>query len=122
MVIDSSQERTHAHTTGEALTSAARLTGLLSAYLALIEVVLLARLPFLERMVGFDRLTVWHRWNGHAVLDLALAHVVFSVWAYAKQDQAGFFREYWNWLHLPQPGAPGAVAAATGKLSKHPSI
>ncbi len=49
---------THVHTTGDALTSAARLTGLLGAYLALIEVVLLARLPFLERLVGFDRLTL----------------------------------------------------------------
>ena len=44
-----------------------RLTAFLAGYLALIEVLLLARLPFLERLVGFDRLTVWHRWNGHAV-------------------------------------------------------
>jgi hypothetical protein len=29
----------------------------------LIQVVLLARLPFLERLAGFDRLTVWHRWT-----------------------------------------------------------
>ena len=37
--------------------------------------------------VGFDRLTVWHRWNGHACLDLVLAHVVFSVWGYAALDR-----------------------------------
>ncbi|HEX7582611.1 MAG TPA: hypothetical protein VF321_05945, partial [Gaiellaceae bacterium] len=60
---------------GDVLTSIARLTGLLSAYLALIQVILLARVPALERLVGFDRLTVWHRWNGHACLDLVLAHV-----------------------------------------------
>ena len=48
---------------------------------------LLARLPWLERLVGFDRLTVWHRWNGHACLDLVLAHVVFTVWGYALIDQ-----------------------------------
>ncbi len=54
------------HSTGELLTSIARITGLLGAYLALIQVLLLARLPLLERLVGFDRLTVWHRWNGHA--------------------------------------------------------
>ena len=68
------------HSTGEAFTSVARITGLLSAYLALLQVVLLARLPVLERAVGFDRLSVWHRWNGHACIDLVLAHVVFSVW------------------------------------------
>ena len=64
---------------------------------------LLARLPFLERIVGFDRLTVWHRWNGHAVIYLMLAHVVCSVWGYAKQDGELWFQEYWNWLTLPQP-------------------
>ena len=41
----------------------------------------------LERLTGFDRLTVWHRWNGHACLDLILAHVVFSVWGYALMDR-----------------------------------
>ena len=112
----------HWHTFDDVLLGLGRLTALLSGYLALIEVVLLARLPFLERLVGFDRLTVWHRWNGHAVLDLALAHVVFSVWGYAKQDQHNFFREYWNWLTLPQPKAPDAVGAASGAISKHPSI
>src|SRR5580765_1681023 len=82
---------------GDVLTSIARLTGLLSAYLALIQVILLARVPALERLVGLDRLTVWHRWNGHACLDLVLAHVVSSVWGYARQDKHSFFREYWNW-------------------------
>ena len=55
------------HKTADVLTSFARLTGLLSAYLALVQVLLLARLPALERAIGLDRLSVWHRWNGHAV-------------------------------------------------------
>jgi len=80
-------------TTGEALTSVARITGLLSAYLALIQVVLLARLPALESLVGFDRLTVWHRWNGHATIDLVVAHVFFSVWGYALMDKFSIGKE-----------------------------
>ena len=84
---------TRVHTTGEALTSVARITGLLSAYMALIQVVLLARLPWLERLVGFDRLSVWHRWNGHACLDLVLAHVVFSIWGYALMDKLPLTKE-----------------------------
>ena len=67
-------------TTGEALTSVGRITGLLAAYLALLQVILLARVPALERSVGFDRLSVWHRWNGHLCIDLVLAHVFFTVW------------------------------------------
>jgi predicted ferric reductase len=103
---------TKVHTTGQALTSVARLTGLLSAYLALIQVVLLARLPFLERLAGFDRLTVWHRWNGHACLDLVLAHVVFSIWGYALMDRLSIPKEVstmiWGGIY------PGMITATVG--------
>jgi predicted ferric reductase len=78
---------------GDVLTSGARLTGLLSAFLALVQVVLLARLPALERLAGFDRLTVWHRWNGHACIDLVVAHVVLSVWGYALLDRFSIPKE-----------------------------
>ena len=103
---------TQVHTTGEALTSAARLTGLLSAYLALIQVVLLGRLPFLERLAGFDRLTVWHRWNGHACLDLVLAHVVLSIWGYSLMDHLSIAKEtstmIWGGIY------PGMITATVG--------
>ena len=79
--------------TGELLTSLARITGLLGAYSALLQVLLLARLPAVERLFGFDRLTVWHRWNGHACLDLILAHVVLSVWGYALMDKISLPKE-----------------------------
>ena len=59
---------TGVHGTGDALTSVARITGLLGAYRALLQVVLLSRIPWLERVAGFDRLSVWHRWNGKATL------------------------------------------------------
>jgi predicted ferric reductase len=78
---------------GDVLTSIARITGLLAAYLALVQVVLLARLTVLERVVGFDRLSVWHRWNGHACVDLVIAHVVFSVWGYALLDKISLPKE-----------------------------
>jgi predicted ferric reductase len=78
---------TKVHSTGELLTSLGRITGLLGAYLALIQVLLLARLPSLERLVGLDRLSIWHRWNGHATLDLIVAHTVLIVWGYALMDR-----------------------------------
>src|SRR5437879_4527809 len=79
--------------TGALLTSLARITGLLGAYSALLQVLLLARLPPVERLFGFDRLTVWHRWNGHACLDLVLAHVVLTVWGYALMDKVSLPKE-----------------------------
>jgi len=80
-------------TTGEALTSAARLTGLFAAYVALVQVVLLGRIPWLERLAGFDRLSVWHRVLGHATLYLVVAHVVLSVWGYALMDRFTIAKE-----------------------------
>jgi predicted ferric reductase len=99
---------------GDVLTSVARITGLLSAYLALIQVVLLARVPALERLVGFDRLSVWHRWNGHACLDLVLAHVVFSVWGYALLDKYSIPKEISTMLG----GGiyPGMITATVGTV------
>jgi predicted ferric reductase len=99
-------------TTGELLTSLARITGLLGAYSALLQVLLLARLPPVERLVGFDRLTVWHRWNGHACLDLILAHVVLSVWGYALMDKISLPSEVTTMLG---GGVyPGMITATVG--------
>src|SRR5438128_11943567 len=102
----------HVRTTGELLTSLGRLTGLLGAFLALVQVLLLARLPWLERLVGFDRLGVWHRWNGHATLDLVLAHVVLSVWGYALMDKISLPKEIstmlGGWIY------PGMITATVG--------
>jgi hypothetical protein len=75
-------------------------------------VLLLARLPWLERLVGFDRLSVWHRWNGHATLDLVLAHVVLSVWGYSLMDKVSLPKEVSTMLG----GGiyPGMITATVG--------
>ncbi len=99
-------------TTATLVTRIAALAGLLGAYLALVQVVLLARLPVLERIAGFDRLTVWHRWNGHICLDLVLVHVVLSVWGYASGSHRSIGYELWGMLgrHF----LPGMVTATIG--------
>jgi predicted ferric reductase len=59
-----------------AATAGGRLTGLWSADLLLLQVLLLARIPVAERTFGQDRLTHWHRWVGFASCWLMLAHIV----------------------------------------------
>ncbi len=72
------------------------LTGLLAAFTALVQVLLLARLPFLGRLIGFDRLTVWHRWNGYLCLSLVLAHTVMAVLGFSLDGNTSFFHEFWK--------------------------
>jgi predicted ferric reductase len=96
----------------ELATSSARLTGLLAAYVALVQVLLLARLPWLERVVGFDRLTIVHRWNGYACIGFVLAHTALSVWGYALLDETSIGHEIRTLL-----GSgiyPGMVTATVG--------
>ncbi len=33
----------------------------------MVQLVLIARLPWLDRRIGMDRLTAWHRWVGIAL-------------------------------------------------------
>ncbi|HEY5050730.1 MAG TPA: ferredoxin reductase family protein, partial [Acidothermaceae bacterium] len=103
---------TGVHSQGQLLTSIARITGLLGAYLALVQVILLARVRPLERLVGFDRLTVWHRWNGYATLWLILAHVFFSIWGYADMDRLSFVNEIPTMIW--QGHYPGMIVATVG--------
>jgi predicted ferric reductase len=106
----------HPPHTGDLLNSLGRITGLLGAYLALLQVLLLARLPWVERISGFDRLTRWHRWNGHAVLYLVLAHVVFSVYGYALLDNLGKGVSIWQEIRTMLGGGiyPGMITATIG--------
>src|SRR3954454_15196997 len=79
--------------TASALTGIGRLCGLLGAYLVLVQVLLLARVPVLDRTVGFDRLTVWHRRNGKVALGLLLTHAVAIVAGYTVGDGVSLWEE-----------------------------
>ncbi|HWS33383.1 MAG TPA: ferredoxin reductase family protein [Actinoplanes sp.] len=64
-----------------------RLLGLYLALVMTVQVLLVARLPLLDRAFGMDRLTGWHRWTGFAVFWLALLHPSFVVVGFARYDR-----------------------------------
>ncbi|AEH11443.1 ferredoxin reductase family protein [Candidatus Protofrankia datiscae] len=70
------------HGAGPAMTAAGRVSGLLAAYLVLVQLLLMARIPVLERAVGFDRLAAWHRGLGANVVLLIVVHILLTVWGY----------------------------------------
>src|SRR4051794_8744958 len=94
----------------DVLTSAGRLTALLGAYLALIAVLLLARIPVLEDLVGFGRLTAWHRQAGRACLALLVAHTALTTGGLALGDDVSLPREAAR-LIRQYPGVITATAA-----------
>lgn len=60
-----------------------RISGLLSAALLLVQVVLMARVPLLELAWGQDELAKQHRWVGFTSFNLLLVHLALITWAYA---------------------------------------
>ena len=69
---------------GNALVLLGRLSGLYGALLMAFQLVLVARLPWLDRRIGMDRLTRWHRFTGFTLLWLLVAHAVFIVLGYGQ--------------------------------------
>jgi predicted ferric reductase len=103
---------TGVYSLGTLLTSIGRITGLLGVYTLLIQMLLLARLPFLKWIASFDRLAVWHKLNGKLTLSLILAHVGSITAGYALMDRLSIRAQFWSFLQ----SYPGMIAALIGTL------
>ena len=68
---------------GGALTTLGEGLGLLSGYAVVIAVLLMARLPPIERGVGADRLARWHATLGRWLVWVITGHVLCIIWGYA---------------------------------------
>jgi predicted ferric reductase len=73
---------------GGLATWAGRMTGLLAEVLVLAMVLLVARVPWLERAVGQDRLVRWHRWLAPGALVAIVAHPLLLAFGYAGSSGA----------------------------------
>ncbi len=65
------------------LLTIAKFFGLHAALAMMLQLLLVARVPWLDRRIGMDRLTVWHRWLGFALLWTVVLHASFVVLGYA---------------------------------------
>lgn len=73
---------------GELFVHAGRITGLVGGYVLLIQVLLRSRVGFVERLVGTERITRWHRDLAPVLLVSVLAHAALTVVGYALVDRA----------------------------------
>src|SRR3954470_366249 len=96
---------------GGIATALGRLAGLVAAYAMVVVVLLVARLPPLERAIGQDRLIAWHRRLGPWPLYLLLAHAVLITVGYAQQAHTGLLHQFGQLL-LTYPGILASVAGS----------
>ena len=92
------------------LTSLGRLTGLAAADLLLVQVLLMARVPLLERAFGQDQLVHRHRLTGFTSFNLMLAHIVLISWGYAAGARTRAPATLWKLI----TGYPGMLLALAG--------
>ncbi|MGW5718642.1 ferredoxin reductase family protein [Amycolatopsis sp. NPDC003865] len=91
-------------------TATGRLTGLLSADLLLLQVLLMARIPWVERSHGQDELARRHRLAGFTSITLLAAHLLLITLGYAATDRSGVPAEAWALVTT----YPGMLLATAG--------
>jgi predicted ferric reductase len=95
---------------GTGLTSLGRLTGLVASDLLLIQVLLMARIPMVERTYGQDELARRHRLVGFWSFNLMVVHVVTIVLGYGATSTRGL----WGTIVDLVVSYPGMLLALAG--------
>jgi predicted ferric reductase len=92
------------------LCAVGRVAGMTGTYLLVVLVVLMSRLPWVERTIGQDRLVRWHRRIGFWPVGLLTVHVTTLVWGYAVSNGVGIWSQIVQFL-LHYDGMLMAVVA-----------
>ena len=98
---------------GTGLTSIGRLTGLVASDLLLVQVLLMARIPLVERAFGQDELARRHRWVGFSSFNLMLVHIVAITLGYAAASPKGL----WGTIVDFVVNYPGMLLAVAGTVA-----
>ena len=104
------------------ITSISRICALLGSYLALVGLVLVSRVSWIEKSVGHDRLVIWHRKMGPYAMYLITFHVLFVTLGYAGPDRAPMAIELYRLVvHYPWmlPGFVGFLFFAAAGISSY---
>jgi predicted ferric reductase len=86
------------------------MAGLAGMYLALIMVLLVSRIPVLERILGQDGLVRWHRRLGPWPISLLVAHAVIITIGFAQTARTGPLQQFAAFIR----SYPDMLAATVG--------
>jgi len=81
------------HTASGLIILLGRFSGLLGTYLVLISFIVIARVPWIEKSIGFDRLVLLHRKIGPISFSFISVHVVSIAFGYSLADSQGVIAE-----------------------------
>ena len=93
--------------------SLGRISGLVASVLLLAQVILMSRLPVLEKAYGQHRLAHLHRLVGFTSINLMLAHIVLITVGYAGGSLSGSVPMLWHLL----VSYPGMLLALAGTIA-----
>ncbi|MFY1636255.1 ferric reductase-like transmembrane domain-containing protein [Solwaraspora sp. WMMB335] len=74
----------------------AKFFGLHAALIMMFQLTLVARIPWLDRRIGMDRLTAWHRLVGFGLFWTVMLHAVFVIAGYATLYDMGFGETFFS--------------------------
>jgi predicted ferric reductase len=94
------------------LKGSGQLTGLVASDLLLLQVLLMARLPWVERAYGQDELARKHRIVGFASFNLMIAHIVLITLGYSAGSNSGVLSKFVEMVL----SYPGMLIAAVGTM------
>ena len=101
-----------------------RFAALIGTYFALLGILLVSRIPWVERGVGHDRLITWHRKLGPWSLYLIGSHVLFITVGYARQFHEKIWSELinilttFNWMWAALAGFIFMISAGVTSYKK----
>ena len=94
----------------KALGAIDRLSALVATDLLLIQTLLIARVPWLDKLYGHDRATLTHKRLGKLILYLVILHFISVTWSYAIADSKNVVDEFLAMLNSIPDLVTGTIA------------
>jgi predicted ferric reductase len=82
------------NTTSAKFIAIGRITGIIATFAVLIEVLILSRMPFIEKNFNLEQIIQLHRYNGFVIIFAIVAHAVFITYGYALQTSSGLLSQF----------------------------
>ena len=88
-------------TLGDSLTTIGRATGIVAATMMMIQLLVIARIPLVERRLGHDRAALLHGRLGRIGFFMIAAHVITLILGYGARTHTGWWTQSWTFfLHF----------------------